>query len=154
MDVLSRTWCCSLFLPSSNECKSLFNTRAFYCSERIFLVNKSFIVLQDLTSSKTIIQALSSKTIVVISQHLDLTLLYADWTCQEINGTPTKSQVSKRQVSKCTVSKCTVSKRPVSKRQVYKTSGLQNIRFQNVQFLNLIYLLNKKYRNCQVSIPI
>ncbi len=30
------------------------NTRAFYCSERIFIVNKSFIVLQDLTSSKSI----------------------------------------------------------------------------------------------------
>ncbi len=70
------------------------------------------------------------------------------------NGTPTKRQVSKRQVSKRLV-----SKRPVSKRQVYKTSGLQNVRFQNVwfqnvQFLNLIYLLNKKYRNCQVCIPI
>jgi hypothetical protein len=32
-----------------------------------------------LTSSKTLYQ-------VVISQHLDLTLLYADWTCQEINS--------------------------------------------------------------------
>ncbi len=75
------------------------------------------------------------------------------------NGTPTKRQVSKRQVSKRLV-----SKRPVLKRQVYKTSGLQNARFQNVwfqnvwfqnvQFLNLIYLLNNKYRNCQVCIPI
>ncbi len=69
-------------------------------------------------------------------------------------GTPTKRQVSKRQVSKRLV-----SKRPVSKHQVYKTSGLQNVRFQNVwfqnvQFLNLLYLWNKKYRNCQVSIPI
>jgi hypothetical protein len=56
-----------------------------------------------------------------------------------------------------------VSKRPVSKR--LKTSCLQNVRFkkmsgfktsglQNVQFLNLLYLLNKKYRNCQVCIPI
>ncbi len=64
-------------------------------------------------------------------------------------GTPTKRQVSKRPVSK----------RPVSKRQAYKTSGLQNVRiqnvwFQNVQFFNLIYSLNKKYRNCQVCIPI
>ena len=25
-----------IILPSSNECKSLFNTRAFYCSERIY----------------------------------------------------------------------------------------------------------------------
>ncbi len=75
------------------------------------------------------------------------------------HGTPTKRQVSKRQVSKRLVSKC-----PVSKRQVYKTSGLQNVRFQNVwfqnvwfqnvTFLNLIYLLNKKYWNCQVCIPI
>ncbi len=69
-------------------------------------------------------------------------------------GTPTKRQVSKRQVSKCLV-----SKRPVSRRQVYKTSGLQNVRFQNVwfqnvQFLNFIYLINKKYRNCQVCIAI
>ncbi len=72
----------------------------------------------------------------------------------DFNGTPTKRQVSKRQVSKRLV-----SKRPASKRQVYKTSGLQKVRFQNVwfpnvQFLNLISLLNKKYRNCQVSIPI
>ncbi len=69
-------------------------------------------------------------------------------------GTPTKRQVSKRQVSKRLA-----SKRPVSKRKVYITLVLQNVRFQNVwfqnvQFLNLIYLLNKKYRNCQVSIPI
>ncbi len=69
-------------------------------------------------------------------------------------GTPTKRQVSKRQVSKCPVSKRLVSKCPVSKRQAYKTSGLQNIRFQNVQFLNLIYLLNKKFRNCHICIPI
>ena len=68
-----------IILPSSNECKGLFNTRAFYCSERIFIVNKSFIVLQDLTSFKLYIK-------VVISQDLDLTLLYADWTCQEINS--------------------------------------------------------------------
>jgi hypothetical protein len=73
------------------------------------------------------------------------------------NGTPTKRQVSKRQVKK----KCLVSKRSVSKRQVYKTSGLQNIRFQNVwfqnvwfQILNFKYLLNKKYRDCQVCIHI
>ncbi len=69
-------------------------------------------------------------------------------------GTPTKRQVSKRLVSKLLV-----SKRLVSKRLVYKTSGLQNfrfqnVRFQNVQFLNLLYLFNKKYRNCQVSILI
>ena len=34
---------CSLFLPSSNECKSLFNTRAFYCSERIFIVTNPLL---------------------------------------------------------------------------------------------------------------
>ncbi len=72
----------------------------------------------------------------------------------DLYGTPTKRQVSKRQVSKRLV-----SKRPVSKRQVYRTPGLQNVRFQNVcfqnvQFFNFIYLLNKKYRNCQVCIPI
>ena len=71
----------SIILPSRNECKSLFNTRAFYCSERIFIVNKSFIVLQDLTSFKLYHQRYSW-----ISQHLDLTLLYADWTRQEINS--------------------------------------------------------------------
>ena len=73
-----------IILPSSNECKSLFNTRAFYFSERIFIVNKSFIVLQDLTSFKLYHPRLYY--IVVISQHLDLTLLYADWTRQEINS--------------------------------------------------------------------
>jgi hypothetical protein len=71
-----------------------------------------------------------------------------------LEGTPIKRKVSKRQVSKRLV-----SKRPVSKRQVYKTSGLKNVRFQNVwfqnvQFLNFVYLLNKKYRNSQVCIPI
>jgi hypothetical protein len=73
-----------IILPSSNECKSLFNTCAFYCSEHIFIVNKSFIVLQDLTSFKLYHPRLYY--IVVISQHLDLTLLYADWTRQEINS--------------------------------------------------------------------
>ncbi len=60
-----------------------------------------------------------------------------------------KTSGFKRLVSKCLV----------SKRQVYKTSGLQNVRFQNVWFQNVefkifINLLNKKYRNCQVCIPI
>ncbi len=57
----------------------LFNTRAFCCSERIFIVQESYIVLQDLTSFELYHQ-------VVISQHLDLTLLYADWTCREIDS--------------------------------------------------------------------
>jgi hypothetical protein len=70
-----------------------------------------------------------------------------------------KCQVYKRQVSKRQVSKRLVSKRLVSKRQADKMSGFQNVRFQNVwfqnvQFLNFIYLLNKKYRNCQVCTPI
>ncbi len=59
--------------------------------------------------------------------------------------------------SKRQVSKRLVSKRLVLKRLVYKTSGLQNFRFQNVwfqnvQFFYLLYLFNRKYRNCQVSI--
>jgi hypothetical protein len=33
-----------IILPSSNECKA-YLTLAFYCSERIYLVNKSFNVL-------------------------------------------------------------------------------------------------------------
>ena len=33
-----------IILPSSNECKSLFNTRAFYCSERIFIVTNPYCV--------------------------------------------------------------------------------------------------------------
>ncbi len=45
---------------------------------------KSFIVLQDLTSFKLYHPRLYY--IVVISQYLDLTLLYADWTRQEINS--------------------------------------------------------------------
>jgi hypothetical protein len=69
-----------IILPSSNECKSLFNTRAFYCSERIFIVKNPYCV-----TGFDIIPALTSKTVYVISQELDLTLLYADWTCREID---------------------------------------------------------------------
>ncbi len=55
----------------------LFNTRAFTVKALYSMYsNKSLIVLQDLTSFKIYIK-------VVISQDLDLTLLYADWTCQE-----------------------------------------------------------------------
>ena len=32
-----------IILPSSNECKGLFNTRAFYCSERIFVVTNPLL---------------------------------------------------------------------------------------------------------------
>ena len=70
-----------IILPSSNECKSLFNTRAFYCSERIFIVKNPYCV-----TGFDIIPALTSKTVYVISQELDLTLLYADWTCHEIDS--------------------------------------------------------------------
>ncbi len=70
-----------IILPSSNECKSLFNTRAFYYSERIYLVNKSFIVLQDLTSSKTILYSCDLST-----SRSHATVLYADWTGREINS--------------------------------------------------------------------
>jgi hypothetical protein len=40
-------------------------------------------VLQDLTSFNLTIQ---ETIVIVISQHLDLTLLYADWTCHEIDS--------------------------------------------------------------------
>jgi hypothetical protein len=33
-----------IILPSSNECKGLFNTRAFYCSECIFIVTNPYCV--------------------------------------------------------------------------------------------------------------
>ncbi len=66
---------------SSNECKSLFSTRAFYCSERIFIVTNPSLCYRIWHHPSFIIKA-----IVVISQHLDLTLLYADWTCREINS--------------------------------------------------------------------
>jgi hypothetical protein len=52
-----------------------------------------------------------------------------------MNGTPTKRQVSKRQVSK----------RPASKRlkrQVYKTSALQNARFIKCQVYKMSGLQN------------
>ncbi len=55
----------------------LFNTRAF--SERIYIiVNKSFYCVTEFD----IIQAYHPRlyATAVISQHLDLTLLYADWT--------------------------------------------------------------------------
>jgi hypothetical protein len=62
----------------------LIKHRAFYCSERIYLVNKSFFCVTGFD----IIQAYHPRlyTTAVISQLLDLTLLYADWTCREINS--------------------------------------------------------------------
>ena len=59
----------------------LFNTRAFTVVSIYIIVNKSFYCVVGFD----IIQALSRPT-AVISQHLDLTLLYADWTRQEINS--------------------------------------------------------------------
>ncbi len=56
----------------------LFNTRTFSVVS-VYIVTNPFIIGFD------IIQALSRPT-AVISKHLDLTLLYADWTCQEINS--------------------------------------------------------------------
>jgi hypothetical protein len=55
-----------------------------------FTVVSAYLELTNLycVTGLDISQALSSKTIVVISQHLDLTLLYADFTCQEINSLP------------------------------------------------------------------
>jgi hypothetical protein len=58
----------------------LFNTRAFTVVS-VYVVTNTYCVL-----GFDIIQALSSRTTAVISQHLDLRLLYADWTCQEINS--------------------------------------------------------------------
>ncbi len=71
-----------IILPSSNECKAYLTLTPFtvVSSECKYIV----IVLQDLTSFKLYHQRLYY--IVVISQHLDLTLLYADWTRQEINS--------------------------------------------------------------------
>ena len=61
---------------------SLLNTRAFtVLSVYYTVVNKSFIVLQDLTSFKFYHPRLYATA--VISQHLDLTLLYADWTVKK-----------------------------------------------------------------------
>jgi hypothetical protein len=45
----------------------------------------SLQILYCVTGFDTI-EALPSKTIVVISQDLDLAVLYADWTRQEINS--------------------------------------------------------------------
>ena len=64
-------------------CHLVMNVKAYLTLAPFTVVsaysNKSFIVLQDLTSFKLYHQ-------VVISQHLDLTLLYADWTCREIKS--------------------------------------------------------------------
>jgi hypothetical protein len=61
----------------------LFNTRAFTVVS-VYYSNKSFYCVIGFD----IIQAYHPRlyTTAVISKHLDLTLLYADWTCREINS--------------------------------------------------------------------
>ncbi len=58
----------------------LFNTRAFTVVRIIFIVTNPYGVT---ITGFDIIQALSSRTCSYDIYHLDLTLLYADWTCQE-----------------------------------------------------------------------
>ena len=70
-----------IILPSSNECKSLFNTRAFYCSERIFIVKNPYCV-----TGFDIIPALTSRLYIVISQELDLAIICNHWTSREIDS--------------------------------------------------------------------
>ncbi len=78
------------------------------------------------------------------------------WHAHRAIGTPTKRQV-----------KMSGFKTSGFRTSGFKTSGLQNVRFTKRQvskrlvskrpvfkFDILIYLLNKKYRNCQVCIPI
>ena len=68
-----------IILPSSNECKGLFNARAFYCSERIYLVNKSFYCVTGFD----IILVLTSKTLHscdLSTSRSHATTVYADWT--------------------------------------------------------------------------
>ncbi len=62
----------------------LFNTRAFTVVSVYIIVNKSFYCVIGFD----IFQAYHPRlyTTAVISQHLDLMLLYADWTCREINS--------------------------------------------------------------------
>ena len=69
-----------IILPSSNECKSLFNTRAFYCSERIFIVTNPYCV-----TGFDIIQALTTSCDLSTSRSHAITV-YADWTCREIDS--------------------------------------------------------------------
>jgi hypothetical protein len=75
-----------IILPSSNECKAYLTLAPFTVVSAYIIVNKSFCCVVGhwtLTSFKPTIQDLYT---AVISQHLDLTLLYADWTCREINS--------------------------------------------------------------------
>ncbi len=60
----------------------LFNTRAFTVVS-VIIINKSFycVIGFDIKPYHPRLYATA-----VISQHLDLTLLFADWTCQEINS--------------------------------------------------------------------
>ena len=67
-----------IILPSSNECKAYLTLAPFSVVSAYIVVNKSFYCVTGFD----IIQVLPFKTYntAVISQHLDLTLLYADWT--------------------------------------------------------------------------
>jgi hypothetical protein len=60
---------------------SLFYTRAFTVVSAYIIVNTSFCCVVGFDIIQAYIQDLYT---AVISQHLDLTLLYADWTCREI----------------------------------------------------------------------
>ncbi len=60
--------------------KAYLTLRPFTVVSAYIIVNKSFYCVIGFD----IIRALSSRA--VISQHLDLALLYADWILQEINS--------------------------------------------------------------------
>ena len=72
-----------IILPSSNECKAYLTLAPFTVVSAYIIVNKSFCCVVGFD----IIQAYHPRIYTaVISQRLDLTLLYADWTCREINS--------------------------------------------------------------------
>ena len=72
-----------IILPSSNECKAYLTLAPFTVVSAYIIVNKSFCCVVGFD----IIQAYHPRIYTaVISQHLDLTLLYADWICREINS--------------------------------------------------------------------
>ncbi len=76
----------ALFYHLVMNVKAYLTLAPFTVVSAYIIVNKSFYCVTGFD----IIQALPSETIlytvVEISQHLDLTLLYADWTRQEINS--------------------------------------------------------------------
>ena len=63
------------------------NVEAYLTLAPFTVVSAYFIVKNPYcVTGFDIISALTSKTVYVISQELDLTLLYADWTCREIDS--------------------------------------------------------------------